>query len=561
MQGFPMDSHVTWTVDPDTGATMPEFDRAVTSEQLREYIKGVITNGVLPNPSNNLQVIAGTNGMTVLVNAGFCVIEGGLAIEPNTRTLEVTSADSTYDRIDTVVARWDSNDATRRVDLHIVKGVPASHPVRPTLTRNESIYELGLADVFVTKGIVTITNEKITDTRMESARCGICSSISEWDTTTIYQQVQADLKQFKSSEQTAFMEWFDQMKDQLTEDAAGHLQEEVDDINKKIHTNLLNPTLGTTIVNGVTVTNNEDGTFTLDGTATGWVILDGNCPVALKAGKPYRLTGCPSGGASGETNAYRIGLYNETSGNSLLVSDIGNGRTFTRDADVVADLHIIVAPSTTVEDLVFKPMLTTDLSATYDDYVQYSGDGELNQNVAEIFSTFFDIMHPIGDLFITKNASFNPNTATGWKGTWERDKGRFVRLAGDNDAIGSTGGSDNRTLSVANLPIHGHSLNGHTHSIPSLSGSTGTAGNHAHTTSWIGGEDRSFMAIGQGGSAYTVSNPFHSGTNYAGDHTHTVTTNASTTGGASGSTGNTGSGTSFDNRPLHENLYGWDRVS
>ena len=175
-----MDSHVTWTKDPDTGAVMPEFDRAVTSEPLREYIKGVITNGVLPNPSNNLQVSAGTNGMTVLVNAGFCVIEGGLAIEPNTRTLEVTSADSTHDRIDTVVARWDSNDAVRRVDLHIKAGVPASTPVRPTLTRNESIYELGLADVFVTKGVATITNEKITDTRMESARCGICSSISEW---------------------------------------------------------------------------------------------------------------------------------------------------------------------------------------------------------------------------------------------------------------------------------------------------------------------------------------------------------------------------------------------
>lgn len=247
-----MDSHVTWTKDPDTGAVMPEFDRAVTSEPLRKYIKGVITNGVLPNPSNNLQVSAGTNGMTVLVNAGFCVIEGGLAIEPETRTLEVTSADSTYDRIDTVVARWDSNDAVRRVDLHIKAGVPASHPVRPTLTRNESIYELGLADVFVTKGVATITNEKITDTRMESARCGICSSISKWDTTTIYQQVQADLKQFKSSEQTAFMEWFDQMKDQLSEDAAGHLQAEIDETNTNLATTNSNLANTTTTANNTT---------------------------------------------------------------------------------------------------------------------------------------------------------------------------------------------------------------------------------------------------------------------------------------------------------------------
>ena len=388
-----MDSHVTWTVDPDTGATMPEFDRAVTSEPLREYIKGVITNGVLPNPSNNLQVSAGTNGMTVLVNAGFCVIEGGLAIEPNTRTLEVTSADSTYDRIDTVVARWDSNDATRRVDLHIVKGVPASNPVRPTLTRNESIYELGLADVFVTKGVATITNEKITDTRMESARCGICSSISEWDTTTIYQQVQADLKQFKSSEQTAFMEWFDQMKDQLSEDAAGHLQEEVDDVNKKIHTNLLNPTLGTTTVNGVTCTANGDGTYTLNGTCTAfadvrltpWGIEHYNECIRLKAGK-YKLVGCPRGGGN---EHYIVGLVpNDGATRPTTFADTGNGYILNHtNENIHYEAKLTIYQGQTYNNLTFKPMLTTDLSATYDDFVQYSGPGELNENVAEIFNT------------------------------------------------------------------------------------------------------------------------------------------------------------------------------
>ena len=379
-----MDSHVTWTVDPDTGATMPEFDRAVTSEPLREYIKGVITNGVLPNPSNNLQVSAGTNGMTVLVNAGFCVIEGGLAIEPNTRTLEVTSADSTYDRIDTVVARWDSNDATRRVDLHIVRGVPASHPVRPTLTRNESIYELGLADVFVTKGIVTITNEKITDTRMESARCGICSSISEWDTTTIYQQVQADLQQFKSSEQTAFMDWFDQMKDQLSEDAAGHLQEEVDDVRGQIHTNLLNPILHNRTQNGITWVGRDDGTITADGTTTAsysnYWLVDSNRPMHLKAGT-YRMAGCPSGG--GHTK-YRFTVRNANASEDLC-EDIGNGKTFTLNEDKDVTIYLQISTTgTTVENLTFIPMLTTDVSATYDDFVQYSGDGELNQNVAEM---------------------------------------------------------------------------------------------------------------------------------------------------------------------------------
>ena len=41
--------------------------------------------------------------------------------------------------------------------------------------------------------------------------------------------------------------------------------------------------------------------------------------------------------------------------------------------------------TSTANDLVFKPMLTTNLSATYDDFVPYTGDGEtLASDVAEI---------------------------------------------------------------------------------------------------------------------------------------------------------------------------------
>jgi hypothetical protein len=169
--------------------------------------------------------------MTVVVSPGFAVIEGGLCLEENSRTLAITASDPQFDRIDTIVVRWNENDAVRTADLHVIQGVPSRNPVRPELTREGSIYEIGIADVFVTHGVVTITNEKITDTRMEAERCGIVSSVSEWDTTTIYQQIQSELAHFKSTEEADFTTWFDYMKDQLTEDAAGRLQTEVDEIN------------------------------------------------------------------------------------------------------------------------------------------------------------------------------------------------------------------------------------------------------------------------------------------------------------------------------------------
>ena len=128
MIGFPFDSHVTFESDGT-----PVYDRAITSAPLRKLIGKIMTDGVLPNPSTNLQVAAGS-GMNVIVNPGFAICSGGLKLEENQRTLTVQASDASYDRIDTVVLRWNDNDSERICDLYILKGVPAAKPVRPALT-------------------------------------------------------------------------------------------------------------------------------------------------------------------------------------------------------------------------------------------------------------------------------------------------------------------------------------------------------------------------------------------------------------------------------------------
>ena len=221
MIGYPLDSHVEF----DTDGT-PIYDRAISSAPLRKLYKQLFSDGVMPNPSTNMQVSAG-DGMNVTVSPGFAMCNGCLKLEETQRTLAVQASSTAYDRIDTVVLRLNDNDSERICDLYILQGTPAISPVRPELTRTESIWELGLADLFIAKNSTVISNQRITDTRYETSRCGIISSISQFDTETLYQQIQADLAGFKEEEQADFIAWFEEIRAQLSEDAAGNLQNQI----------------------------------------------------------------------------------------------------------------------------------------------------------------------------------------------------------------------------------------------------------------------------------------------------------------------------------------------
>ena len=227
MIGFPFDSLVTYDEYGN-----PIFDRAVSSKPLKSLISKLFTTGVMPNPSDNFQVFAGTEGMTVVVHAGYAVIDGGLKLEENNRTLEIQASDSNYDRIDTVILRWNGNDNARVCDLYVLEGTPAPNPVRPELTRAGSIYEIGLADIIIPRNTGAISQQRITDTRYDSERCGIVSSVSEFDTTTLYAQVQADLASFKAEEQADFIVWYNDIKDRIDHITAETLQAQIDDINE-----------------------------------------------------------------------------------------------------------------------------------------------------------------------------------------------------------------------------------------------------------------------------------------------------------------------------------------
>ena len=130
--------------------------------------------------------------------------------------------------------------------------------------------------------------------------------------------------------------------------------------------NLLNATLQTTIVNGVTCTANGDGTYTLNGTATTTTTFDIAQDVSCSS---FRLVGCPVGGA--HDASYEL----QARTNNLIYGyDTGDGKNI--KADEIFFIRIRINTGINCNNLLFKPMIV-DASlypdATYDDFEPYTG--------------------------------------------------------------------------------------------------------------------------------------------------------------------------------------------
>lgn len=125
--------------------------------------------------------------------------------------------------------------------------------------------------------------------------------------------------------------------------------------------NLLNPTLQTTTQNGVTCTNNGDGTYTLNGTATatGIFILHSNIDFTGQ----MRLCGGTS-----------LAPLQYSNSSNFAYEDKGAGMIIEHFDSVTypnASFNILIKADNVYNNVLVKPMLTTDLTATYDDFEPY----------------------------------------------------------------------------------------------------------------------------------------------------------------------------------------------
>lgn len=341
MRSFPFDSEVTYD---ELGN--PSFDRGVDSSILADFLHLMFGDGVFPNPSTGLQVTTSENDMSVVVLPGNCMIQGRMGIEEHERELVFEASGTSYDRIDSVVARLNTNYDYRDIDLYVVRGTEASVPAAPDLTRTGGIYEIRLANVFIAKNTTVITAERITDTRLTS-ECGIVTSNpNPVDTNTIFNQYQAALNEY--------LVYVQECIDGTT---VSNLQKQIDEVAENSAENLIPYPyydISTTSRKGIAV-EEDNGVLTLSG-ATGseyfWYSIIGTSQSYVLEKGTYTLSGVPNG-ASWTT--YRLALTVQNTGD---VYNVYDSVTFTLTENAIVTMSVIVAANVTLNTpITFKPML------------------------------------------------------------------------------------------------------------------------------------------------------------------------------------------------------------
>lgn len=190
-------------------------DRVYNADQMSEYFKGLVSDGVYENVGGALQVLAGT-GMSVNVQTGRMIIDYKWLDVDAVLSVPITAAHVTLNRWTAVVARLDRTN--RLMTITTKDGTPASSPIKPTLTNDGVTTEKCLAYIYVGANVTSITQANITDMRPSSSCGWVTGLVEQVDTSQLFLQWQTAYQNYYDTMQAQFDKWFSDLTDKLNVD-------------------------------------------------------------------------------------------------------------------------------------------------------------------------------------------------------------------------------------------------------------------------------------------------------------------------------------------------------
>ena len=165
-------------------------DRKYNASDWANYFKPLFVSGVF---NGDLFVSAGT-GMQVVVATGYAWLEGYGYNNTEDLVIDLEVASGNLNRYDAIKVKL--NVSARTITAYADKGGNAASPTKPTNERSDTVFEITIAEIYIAAGTTQITQSMITDTRMNSAKCGwVTGSVDQIDFTKVDEQFKQFFKE------------------------------------------------------------------------------------------------------------------------------------------------------------------------------------------------------------------------------------------------------------------------------------------------------------------------------------------------------------------------------
>ena len=206
-------------------------DRQYNAVQLSSIFDGLINDGIYATIGDAFVITAGSN-MSVTVGTGRAWFNHTWTYNDAKLILTIPNSEVLLDRYDAVVLETNDANDVRANSIKVISGVAASSPKKPDLTNDTHTHQYPLAYIKVPANSTSVSQANIENCIGTSACPFVTGIVDTIDATTLFKQWNSE-----------FDIWFDGMKGQLSTDAAGNLQAQINALKNTISTTTKSITL------------------------------------------------------------------------------------------------------------------------------------------------------------------------------------------------------------------------------------------------------------------------------------------------------------------------------
>ena len=206
-------------------------DRKYDAVQMSSIFDGIIHDGIYSSIGDSFAV-AHQSGRNITVGTGRAWFDHTWSFNDAAIPLSIAAAEAVLNRYDAVVLEIGVN--LRANSVKVIRGTPASSPVRPAMVKDANTKQYPLAYIYVKANTANLSPADITNMVGSSETPFVTGVLSSFNTDALLGQWSADWDVWKNDKASSFTSWFNSLSVTLESNVAANLEANILAVDAKV---------------------------------------------------------------------------------------------------------------------------------------------------------------------------------------------------------------------------------------------------------------------------------------------------------------------------------------